>query len=269
MMLAALIGRSVARARGVLVGVAVLLAGFQVALVLQAASLHEEQAFAAAGRLIPAFVQRWLGETMFALGSFGGVVSFGYFHPVIVLVFAMVTAFIASDPAADVEEGYVDLLLARPVPRRAIVTRSAVLLAACPAGLATLMMITTWTMTALVAPPSAQWPSLPTILTLSAHLVLVAWCFGAFSLALAVGARRRASAFAPAAIAAVALYLVNVLAASWSPARTLDLLSPFHYYQGTRVLAGMTSPGRDLLVLASSAAVLVAFSYSRFTTRDL
>jgi ABC-type transport system involved in multi-copper enzyme maturation permease subunit len=268
-MLAALMVRSVTRARGVLTGVAMLLAVFQAALVLQAVSLHEQQSFEAAGRMVPGFIQRWLGDTMFAFGSFGGIVSFGYFHPVIVLVMSMATAFVASDPAADVEEGYVDLLLARPVARHWIVTRSTLLLAGCPAILAALMMTSTWTMTALVAPPSVQWPSLPMILTLSAHLVLVAWCFGAFSLMLSTGARRRASGFAPAAITAVALYLVNVLAASWAPARVLDTASPFHYYQGTKVLLGLTEPPRDLLTLGGAASALVALAYWRFNARDL
>jgi ABC-type transport system involved in multi-copper enzyme maturation permease subunit len=149
------------------------------------------------------------------------------------------------------------------------VTRSAVLFAGCPALLVALMMTSTWTTTALVAPPSVPWPSLPNILTLSAHLVLVAWCFGAFSLLLATGARRRASSFAPAAMVAVALYFVNVLAASWAPARILDTVSPFHYYQGTRILTGLTDPWRDLLTLGAAASVLVAVAYWRFGRRDL
>jgi hypothetical protein len=268
-MLAALIGRSLARTRGVLIGVAVLLAAFQVALVLQAASYQENQTFEALGRMVPGFIQRWLGEGMFVLGSFGGIVSFGYFHPVVVLLIAMVTAYLASDPAADVEEGYVDLLLTRPVRRHWLVTRSTALLVACPASLALLMVVATWTMAFLVAPPSARWPSLPTTLALAAHLVAVAWCFGALSLVLSSGARRRASGLAPTAIAAVALYFVNVLAASWAPARILDVVSPFHYYQGTRILAGLTDPVRDLLILTTAASLLVAMSYWRFAGRDL
>ena len=269
MILAALIARSAARARGVLAGVAALLAVFQTALVLQAVSLHEEQSFEAVGRLLPGVIQRWLGDTIIALGSFDGIVALGYFHPMVVMVLSIVAAYVASDPAADVEEGCVDLLLARPVARRWIVTRSAVLLAACPAVLALLMVATTWTTIALVAPATARWPSLPVILTLSAHLVLVATCFGALSLLLSAGARRRTAAFAPAAIAAVALYFVNVLAPSWAPARAVDIVSPFHYYQGTRILAGLTSPSRDLLVLGVAASVLVALSYWRFSARDL
>lgn len=268
-MLLALLGRSLARVRGVVIAVAALLSAFQVALVLQAASYDQQHMFETLGRMMPGFVQRWLGDSVATLASFGGIVSFGYFHPVVVLLVAMVAALVASDPAADVEAGYVDLLLSRPLARHWLVTRSAVLSLACPLALTGLMMISTWITVALVAPPSARGPSLATLSILAAHLVGVAWWFGALSLALAGVARRRGAAFAPAAIAAVALYFVNVLAASWKPAGVADVLSPFHYYRGTEIVAGLTNPARDLFVLGSTAAALVAASYWRFRARDL
>lgn len=269
MTLIALIGRSVARARGMLAGVAALLAAFQVALVLQAGSYQEQGAFETLGRMIPSFVRRWLGDGLVALGSFQGMVAFGYFHPVVVLLVSMMTAFLASDPAADIEERYVDLLLARPVTRHWLVTRSAVLLVACPAALAAVMMTASWLTMAVAGISPARWPAVATIITLSAHLVLVACCIGGLSLAVSSAARRRAAGFAPAAIVAVALYFVNVLAASWAPARVLDRFSPFHYYQGASILAGLADPSRDLLVLGAAAAVLVASAYWRFSSRDL
>jgi ABC-2 type transport system permease protein len=268
-MVLALLSRSLARVRGALIGVATLLCALQVALVLQAASYDQQQTFETLGRLMPAFMQRWFGESLAALASFAGMVSFGYFHPVVVLLVAMLAAYVASDPAADVESGYVDLLLSRPIARHWLVSRSAILALACPLALAVLMMASTWTAVAVVAPSSASPPSAITVMTLAAHLVAVAWCFGALSLAIAGGARRRSTAFATAAIAAVALYFVNVLAASWKPARVADVLSPFHYYRGAEIVAGVTDPARDLVVLGSAAAVLFTVSYLRFRKRDL
>jgi ABC-type transport system involved in multi-copper enzyme maturation permease subunit len=269
MILAALVARSLSRARGMLAGVAALLAAFQLALVLQAASYAEQGTFKTLGRMIPPFIQRWLGDGIVALGSFQGMVAFGYFHPVVVLIVSMMAAFLASDPAADVEERYVDLLLARPVPRHWLVTRSALLAFAGPAGLALVMMTSTWTTMFVSGSPPAEWPALRTVATLAAHLVLVGSCVGGLSLLLSCGARRRAGGFAPAAIATVAMYFVNVLAASWAPARVLDRFSPFHYYQGATILAGLADPSRDLLVLGAATAALVAAAYWRFSSRDL
>jgi beta-exotoxin I transport system permease protein len=268
-MLVALLGRSLSRMRGPLLAVATLVCAFQIATVLQAASIEQRQAFETLGQLLPGFVQRWLGDNLAGLASFGGVVALGYFHPVVVLLVAIVTAFVASEPAAEVEDGHVDLLLSRAVSRHWLITRSFLIAAACPLVLAGLMMTSTWTTVALAAPPSLQRPSPTTIATLAAHLVAVAWCFGGLSLALASESRRRSAAFTTAATAAVALYFVNVLAASWEPARIADVLSPFHYYQGAAILAGRSNPLRDLTLLGSTAAVLAAVSYWRFSMRDL
>jgi ABC-2 type transport system permease protein len=267
-MIAALVGRSFARARGVLGGAALLLVLFQLALVLQAASYDQERMFETLGRMTPAFIQRWFGDTITALASFGGIIAFGYFHPVVVLLVALVTAFVASEPAGDVEAGHVDLLLAGPVARHWIMTRSGILLVLSPVLLAMAMMTATFTTAALVAPSDARGPSFSSIATLAAHLVAVAWTFGALALLLASMARRRASAFAPAALTTVALYFLNVLAASWAPARAADVVSPFHYFQGTRILAGISDPGRDLFILGAATALLVAGSYWRFGARD-
>jgi ABC-2 type transport system permease protein len=267
--LIALIARSLVRVRGVLFGASCLVACFQVAIVLQAASFEERQAFATLGQMMPAFLQRWMGDSMVALASFRGLVAFGYFHPMIVLVHAMVAAFIASELAADVEAGHVDLLLARPVPRRRLVTRSALLLVVCPTVLASLMMAATFAAVALFAPTAAPWPSVTTILTLAAHIVGVATCFGALSLALGSFVRRRSAAFGPTALIAVGLYLTNVLAASWRPAQWVDVISPFHYFQGASIAAGLTDPAKDLFVLVAMAAGLVSTAYWRFSVRDL
>jgi ABC-2 type transport system permease protein len=266
--LAALVGRSLARVRGALLGVAGLLSALQVAIVLQAAS-YDQPMFETIGQLTPEFIQRWLGDGIVALGSFGGLVAFGFFHPVVMLLVAAVAAFVASEPAADVEGGHVDLLLSRPVARHWLVTRSAILSLAGPLLLAASMIASTWVAVAAFSPPSARGPSVVTLLTLAAHLVAVAWCFGALALALAGAVRRRAAAFVPVAIAAVALFFVNLLAASWRPARVVDVLSPFHYYQGAQIVAGLSNPGRDLFILGTTAVVLTALSYWCFRARDL
>jgi ABC-2 type transport system permease protein len=264
-----LIGRSIVRMRGILLGASCLVAGFQAALVLQAASYEQAQTFDTLGRLMPAFMQRWMGDSMMSLASFRGVVAFGYFHPTIVLVHSMVAAFIASELAADVEAGHVDLLLARPVPRRWLVTRSALLALVIPAVLAALMMAATFSASALFAPAGADRPSITTILALAIHVVAVATCFGALSLALASFVRRRSAAFGPAAMVAVGLYFTNVLAASWRPAQWVDVISPFHYFQGARLAAGVVSPTDGLIVLVAMAAMLVALACWRFSVRDL
>ena len=268
-MFPAMIERSISRMRGALAGTAGLLSLFQIVIVLQAASFDRTQRYELLGEMTPAFIQRWLGESIAALASFSGLVTVGYFHPVIMLLVSMVAAYAASELAGDSENGHVDLLLSRPVTRSWVVTRSAVVVLGCPLGLVVLMLLSTWLSILVVSSSASRPPSARVLLDLAGHLVAVAWCFGALSLALASGARRRGGAIVPTAIVAVALFLNNVLAASWAPARALDVVSPFHYYQGPAVLAGISNSARDFLVLGLGTAALLGFAYWRYNRRDL
>jgi ABC-2 type transport system permease protein len=269
MTLATLVLRSLSRAGGVLAGVAGLLVLFNAAIVLQAASIEEAGTFAMLGRMTPEFIQRWIGESLGALGSFAGIVGFSYCHPIIVLMISMVSALVASELVADVEAGRVDLLLARPISRHWMVSRSALMLIVCPAALGLVMVAATTVAVQLWGPAGAEKPSIGMLSLLALNLVAVAWTIGAVAIALSSVVRRRGAALAPAAILAVGFFFVNVLAASWTPAQTLDVFSPFHYYQGPRILAGAFSPARDVLILVTASAALIAVAYWRFAQRDV
>jgi ABC-2 type transport system permease protein len=269
MTLGTLVGRSLARTRGLLLGIIALLMAFQVLVVVVASEQHEAQSFDFLMRLAPAFIQRQMGPTMSLLLSFQGLVTFGYFHPVVVLTIALVAALVASELAGDVEAGLVDLLLSRPVERSWLVTRSLVMLAIVPALLVASMMAATWGALAAFAPSTAVWPTVTTMAACGIRLVAVAWCIGAAGLALAAFARRRAGGFAPAAVAAVSLYLLDLLAGAWRPIQPAGLVSPFHYYQGAAVLAGSATTARDLGILLSMTIPLVMLAYWQFGRRDV
>ena len=191
MFLAALIRRSVGRVGGLLAGVALVLAGLQWVLVLVAAQQERSQSFDLIAQLAPAFVQRQFGATLPAFLSFGGLITFGYFHPVVVLMVAVLAAFVGSELAADVEGGQVDLLLSRPLARHWLVTRSLLLVVLGPLALVVIMMTSSRVALGVFAPEGAQWPSARSIASMAAHLVAIAWCFGTLGLALASMATRR------------------------------------------------------------------------------
>lgn len=265
----ALTWRSFSRIVGLFAGLATVLAGLQVLIVLVATSQEQARSFDLIMRLAPAFVQRQFGSTLPTFLSFGGLVTFGYFHPVVVLMIAMFAAFVASELAADVEGGQVDLLLARPLARHWLVSRSLALVVICPVASVLVMMCSTWLALSAFAPDGARWPTVASTAAMAAHLVAIAWCFGTLGLAFSAIVRRRMSAAGPAAILAVSLYLVDLLAGSWQPIRVAGVISPFHYYQGAEVLAGTADSARDLLVLGSMSLALASLAYWRFNARDV
>jgi ABC-2 type transport system permease protein len=264
----ALIGRSVGRVRAVMAGVIMMLSVFQVVLVLMARSIARSGSLQALVAFLPAAFQRSLGSGMLMLTSFAGIVRFGFVHPVIVLTVVMTTTYLALDPAIDVEQGLVDLMLARPLSRHQLITRSSIVMLGGSALMVAAMMLAQAGALALFA-RSEMWPEPVQVAAMGINLAALGWCFGAFALLVAAGTRRAPSAFSVAAITAICLDLLEYVSASWPPAARLSPLSPFHYYRGLSITPWDPQHLADLTVLTSASAVLVAGAYWRFARRDV
>ncbi len=267
-MLGRLFTRSVARQRAFLAGLAVVLGGFQFLTVIMAGEVQRSAAFGQLTALIPIAFQQALGGLAFT--SFAGLVSFGYAHPVVVLAFVEAAIFLGSEPAWEVEAGVVDLTMARPVPRGAIVMRGALVVTAIAGALGLCMALATRVALHLFAPPGAPWPPLRVTATLALNLATVALCFGCVSLAVASGARRRGTVLGTTGLAAVVLYLLNVIAPLWAPARRVVWISPFHYYDAMAIISGASTRWLpDVAVLVAIAAMGTSVAFVAYSRRDL
>ena len=267
--LVSLLHRSLAQVSRILLAVFALLVGFQVLIVIQASAYEESQSFGRIAELMPGYLQRGLGNLALLLASFPGMVTAGYFHPVIVVMLAMLAIYLATEPAYEVETGLVDVILSRPVPRHHLVTRSLLLMVGTVLSAVLAMAAGTWAGLRLFADPAWDWPGVHTLARLIAHLAAVALCMGALGLAVAAGAKRRSTAFAMVAVTAVVLYLLAFLAISWAPARAVAWISPFYYYPAVAVLAGVAPRWSNLLVLTSATGILILVAYWRFARREL
>jgi len=268
-MFPSLIRRTLAQGRYVLIGCWVLLCGLQLIIVGQAAAIEEQQSFGRLTELVPAFLQRGLGSRAMLLATFKGTVAFGYFHPVVVVIISVLAAYFTTEPAHEVEAGLVDLELARPMPRHAIVTRSLVAgaIAVSIAGL--LMVAGTRIGLSVFASPRFDAPSAGVLGGLILNLASVAVLFGAVGLAIAAGARRWSTAFVSTVLAIIALYLIDFLAIGWPMMRSVAWVSPFHYYPALSIITGDAPLGRNVAILLTAAAGFVALGYWRFNRRDL
>jgi len=267
MRLGALVRRSFARARGLLLTLAGVLVLFEILVVIAAVYLHERGAFTQIIAFLPFMAQQMLGGVF---SSFAGMVAFGYFHPVVVIVFVGMAIAVASEPAADVESGVVDLVLSRPIGRWQVVTRTILVLAGTIIGLASLMVTATRLGMWWFVP--AGGPALPlrSLVKLAANLVAVAWVFGALSLAIASVGRRRGLATGAAGLVALALYLLDVLAGLLPRIKPYGVLSPFHYYQPISIVSGLgTQWSADVLLLTIAGVALCGIAYFCFWRRDL
>jgi ABC-type transport system involved in multi-copper enzyme maturation permease subunit len=269
MLMVALVHRSFSRVWAMVAGMSLLVSGLQVLIVLVARSQEEARSYEVLAGLAPRFLQKQFGDALPAFLSFGGIVTFAYFDPVVLLMIAVLAVFVASEIASDVEYGHVDLLLARGMTRHAVVTRSLVAMMAVPAAVAAVMVVAGYAALQALAPPGARWPTAATVLDLAGHLVLLAWCFGAIGLAVAAFVRRRLTATGVVGVAAVFLYLLEFLGNAWRPARWAAVLSPFHYCHGAAVVAGQANSAQDYAVLGSATLVATAVAYWRYSARDV
>jgi ABC-type transport system involved in multi-copper enzyme maturation permease subunit len=264
-----LLNRTLAQARYVVIGCCGLLWGMQLVIVGQASAIEEQQSFGRMTELVPAFLQRGLGARAMLLVTFKGTVCFGYFHPVVVVLISVLAVYLTTEPAHEVEAGFVDLELARSVPRHAIVTRSLMAAAIAVCTAAGLMACGTWLGLHVFASPAFDAPSPAVIARLLLHLVSVAALFGALGLTIAAGARRWSTAFVTASLAVVGLYLVDFLAIGWPGMRSIAWISPFRYYPALSIIAGDAPAVRNVVILLTCAAALCATGYWRFERRDL
>lgn len=261
-----LVGRTLRRLAPMTAALATLLAAFQLALVAVAASYERAGSFDFLAALVPDFAKGHIGA---GLTSFAAMTTTGYFEPMIVMLVAQFAIYVAAEPAAEIETGLVDTVFARPLPRHWLVTRSLIVTAIGTLALMTAMGAATFIGLLKLAPSGAAWPEPRVVLLLMVNLLAVTWAFGAATLAAAGWTRRRITAQAPVAVAAIAFYLLNFLASMWEPARSFAWLSPFHYFAGAAILSGGGNLAFNLSVLGGATAIACGVAYWQFGRRDL
>ncbi len=266
---AVLTRHSLYRGRLVILVTGGLLGGFQVLIAVAASTLEGTGTFNQLVAFVPAFFRQALGPSFLAVLSFQGMVSFGYFHPFVVAALVGLAIALGTEPAGEVEAGFADLVLARPLPRRTLVSRTIAVLLAATAAILGLMLAGTWLGLALFAPRTTAWPPPSLILSLAGNLAALILCWGSVALAVAAAGRRRAVAGGITGLAALALYLLDYLSRVWPPGQRVAWLSPFRYYESWTLLTGQPLPPLHIAVLLGTALAAVAIAYWIFSTRDV
>jgi ABC-2 type transport system permease protein len=264
-----LVRHSLGRLRTVLLVMAAALALFQVLLAMAAAELQRQRTFEQLASLVPGFVRELVGTALVSMMSFSGIMALGYYHVAIVAVLVGLVVAVATEPAAEVETGFADLVLAQAVSREAVMTRSLVLVLLCPAIVIAAMTAGTFAGLWLAAPAAASRPPARLVWSLAASLWSVLACWGGVSLAIGAASRRRAVAAGVAGGLAAGLMLVDYLARVWKPVRGLARLSPFHYYNPLDLVMGKPLPLGDIGILLGTAACAVAIAFALFHRRDI
>jgi ABC-2 type transport system permease protein len=265
---AVLTWHSLRRFGGLLLTAGVILGGFQVLLVEVGAYLDRSGAFSGFAALFPAFVRELMGAAFFAMLSFAGIVSLGYFHIAVLSALTGIAIALGTEPAAEIEGGFVDLVLSKAVGRHVPVTRT-VLVLLSSVGLLVAMMITgTLAGLGLLAPAGLTYP-IKALFSLAANLASLLLCWGGIALAAGTCVRRRASAGVFAGLLALTSLLLDYLGQIWKPANQMAKLSPFRHYSPLEIVVSGAFPVRDVEILLGIAVTAVIVAYVVYARRDL
>jgi len=261
-----LVAHSLRRRRGFLIAVTLGLAAFQFLIIFIARTLEQSGRFQLMQGLMPDFIAQW---THMGAASFHGFVLFGYSDPVVHVFLAAIAISVGIEPVVDIESRFVDLLMARPVARWTIVTRTVVVLVVVTA-LALLSMFTANEGgLLLLAPSTAVRPSLTVVMSLATGLGFLMLAWGCIALAIASGSRRRATAGAVCGFLAFAMFILDYVGKFWDPAGTLSAISPFHYFDPFGMIGGAALQVADVLALVAFSLVSVIVAHVAYARRDL
>ena len=242
---------------------------FQVFLILIAGSIHRSQAFDQISMLLPPVVRELLGPAMSSILSFQGIVGLGYFHLAVLTALVAVSISLGTMLTGEIQAGWMDLVLARPVARHWMITRGILVQIGSSAALLIMMMTGTWIGLATLAPAGAVLPAPRLVLSLAVNLGLLMLAWSAIAMGIGAAFRRRGPANGLAALLALATFLLDYIARAWKPAATVAWISPFRYYNPFDLIMGRPLALRDLLVLGSLAAAGYLAAFFLFSRRDI
>lgn len=259
---------SLKRVRTLVGATGLLLAGFQTLRVLIASSLHERGELAQFADVLPPFVRAIIGPALSSVVSFNGLVCGGYYDLGIVLALVALTIALATLPASEIETGFADLILARPIRRHWLVTRTIVLTVLSIALMLFMVVAGSWFGVVLFAPTDVSLPPAEQTAGLALNLgfLLIAWS----GIAMALGvAFHRAKAVGTASLMAFASLLLDYAQRLWTPLESVGWISPFSYFSPFDLVMGAPLPVENLVVLGAIGATGWTLAYLVLTQRDI
>ena len=245
-----------------------LLAVVQALRVRIAAEVHDTGQFAQLSAILPQAVREILGPSLASIMSFNGIVIAVYFDTGFIIALLALAITLATLPASEIETGFADLILARPMSRHWLITRTIALVLFSILLMLLMIMAGTWAGLALCAPPDAPWPTArqtaPLALTLG--MLVASWS----GIAMALGAAyRRGAASGTTGLLAFAALLLDWAHRLWPPLDYIAWLSPFFYFNPYELVAGGALQVENLLVLWAIAMTGFIAAYFIISQRDI
>ena len=259
---------SLKRVWPLLAATGLLLAAVQTFRVLIAASIHNAGQFDQITALLPAFVHETLGPSVASIMTFNGIVCGVYFDTGYIIALLALAIALATLPASEIDTGFADLILARPLSRHWLITRTIALVLFSILLMLLMIVAGTWAGLALFAPPDVPWPTARQTGALAVSLGMLVVCWSGVAMAFGA-AYRRGMASAATALLAFAALLLDWAHRLWPPLGRIAWLSPFSYFNPYELVADGALQVENLLVLGAMALTGYTLAYLILSQRDI
>jgi ABC-type transport system involved in multi-copper enzyme maturation permease subunit len=199
--------------------------------------------------------------------SLPGSIALAFIHPIaIILMSVFSVGFSATAVAAERQRGTLEVVLARPISRRALYLT---LLAASFGFVAmTVAALLTGSITGAAAAGVIAELPVENVPLLWLNAVLLFGSFAAVGLAASVSFDRLAPALGVTLGFVVLMYFLDILGSLWPAAAFLQPYSLFHYLKPKMILLG-TGATFDVAVLSAVIVVTMVWALQVFPRRDL
>lgn len=259
---------SLKRVRGLLAASGLLLAGFQILRVLVAASIHKSGEFEQIAALLPPILRTILGPALTSVVSFNGVICGGYFDLGIVLALIGLVISFSTTPASEIETGFADLILARPLARHWLITRTLALVLFAVLLMLFFTMAGTWIGLKLFTPPGANPDPWLVSFRLAVNLGMLLLCWSGVAIAFGASCRRGVAA-AVTSLLAFGTLLLDYAQKLWPPLEVIGWISPFAYSTPFELVMGDPLQPENILVLWAIAMTGYTLGYFFISQRDI
>jgi len=214
--------------------------------------------------LLPEELMRFGGGDVFSLP---GAMALSLIHPIAIILTSMfAVGFPAISVAGERQRGTLEVVLARPLSRRALYGTLAAA-AVSFIGLAIAALLVGNVLGSAYAGVLGD-VALERLPSLWLNAVLLFTSFAFISLAASVSVDRLPPALGVGIGLVVVMYFFDVLGSLWPDAAWLQPYSLFHYLQAREILVGATH-WRDLAVLAGVVTLAAAWALVVFPRRDI
>lgn len=216
----------------------------------------------------PPQMQTLFGEQFMAQFSVNGAVAFGYNHPLVIVLLAIVAILLpARHIAGEIEAGTLELLFAMPV-RRVRIGLSLWL----TSGLALLILVVgCWTGTAcgLLLFPEARGVPPMNVAKVGLSLWLLMFTISSYTMLISSYCAEGGKATLRAAGLSLVFYWINLAVVMWPALGFLRPFTVFHYHQPQQLMMNQPLLGWNLVVLCVLALATGAVAIRQTHRRDV